>query len=101
MKNKRNKEIIKNAQQAILKFTHDKDQFMSLMRETPNFETLCSLIERIQTINLSNESYEPVTLGLYEAILVGSVLSILRDEMHAITIDTDIQNIKSQTKEFG
>ena len=101
MKNKKtNKDIMKNAQKAILRFTHDKDQFMSLIRETKNFELLCGVIERIQKKSFTEKPYEPITLDFYEAVLVGAVLSMLRDELYAAKIDADIQKIKAQTKEF-
>jgi len=49
---------------------------------------------------LTEKPYEPITLEFYEAVLVGAVLSMLRDELYAEKIDADIQKIKAQTKEF-
>jgi len=99
--NESNKQIIKGAERAILRFTHDKDQFLALMKEKPNFDTLCDIIRKIQTTDMKKESNKTIQLDLYEAILVGATLSIIRDELHTITIDADIQNIKAQTEEFN
>jgi len=97
---KNNKKIIKDAQKAILRFTHDKDQFMSLVKEKPNFDILCELISKIQLRFISGDPHKSIKLDIHEMVLVGAVLSMFRDEIHTATIDADIQNIKSQTKDF-